>query len=227
MSFKASTQPDTAHKKNRSSLSSVSRLTLFFDPTDHYSHRIRLAIAKKDIPCALIAITNQSAVLELAELNPYLTLPILADREISLYETSVILEYLDERYPHPSLLPTHPAERANSRLLIHRIQWDWCTQADLILHPDSSEAERRVARKALRESLISISQVFVEKPYFISDKFSILDCCLLPILWRLPELGIELPTSAKSLLDYMRQQFDHTDFLASLSSSGAQHLGDP
>jgi RNA polymerase-associated protein len=124
---------------------------------------------------------------------------------------------LDERYPHPPLLPVYPVARANSRLLVHRIQRDWCAQVDLILDPRSKEAARAVARKELRESLTGVSALFADKPYFLSEEMSLVDCCLLPILWRLPILGIELPKPAKPLLDYMERQFAREAFQVSLS----------
>jgi len=109
--------------------------------------------------------------------------------------------------------------RANSRLLIHRIQRDWCRLVDLVLDPRSKEDERSQARKELRESLIGVSPLFGEKPFFLSDELSLVDCCLLPILWRLPVLGIELPRQAKPLLDYMERLFARPGFQASLSAA--------
>ena len=136
---------------------------------------------------------------------------------MALYESTVVMEYLDERYPHPPLLPVYPVARANSRLLIHRIQRDWCAQVDLILDPRSKEPARALARKELRESLTGVSPLFADKAYFLSEELSLVDCCLLPILWRLPILGIELPKPAKPLLDYMDRQFAREAFQASLS----------
>ena len=150
-------------------------------------------------------------------MNPYASLPTLVDRDLALYESTVVMEYLDERYPHPPLLPVYPVARANSRLLIHRIQRDWCAQVDLILDPRSKEPARALARKELRESLTGVSPLFADKPYFLSEELSLVDCCLLPILWRLPILGIELPKPAKPLLDYMERQFAREAFQSSLS----------
>ena len=129
------------------------------------------------------------------------------------------MEYLDERYPHPPLLPVYPVARANSRLLVHRIQRDWCRQVDQILDPRQKDAVRVQARKELRESLIGVSPLFADKPFFLSEDMSLVDCCLLPILWRLPQLGIELPRAAKPLLDYMERGFARPAFQASLSAA--------
>ena len=129
------------------------------------------------------------------------------------------MEYLEERYPHPPLMPVYPVARGNSRLLMHRIQRDWCALADTILDARSTEAARVEARKALRESLTGVSPLFGEFPCFMSEEQSLVDCCLLPILWRLPLLGIELPRQAKPLLDYMERQFAREPFQASLSAA--------
>ena len=137
--------------------------------------------------------------------------------------TEQLLEYDKKHIWHPytsmiNPLPVYPVARANSRLLIHRIQRDWCRLVDLILARSTDEAARQAARKELRESLAGISPLFAEKPYFLSDELSLVDCCLLPILWRLPRLGIELPRPAKPLLDYMERMFAREAFQASLST---------
>jgi RNA polymerase-associated protein len=199
-------------------LSAINKLTCFSDPADHYSHRVRLVLAEKAVACVHVDVASGQCPEQLAELNPYGTLPTLADRDLALYESTVVMEYLDERYPHPPLLPVYPVARANSRLLIHRIQRDWCSAVDLILDPKTKESARTKARKELRESLTGISPLFDDKPFFLSNEFSLLDCCLLPILWRLPQLGVELPAPAKPLLDYMSRNFSRPGFQESLSS---------
>ncbi len=155
---------------------------------------------------------------ELADANPYATVPTLVDRDLALYESTVVMEYLEERYPHPALLPAYPLARANTRLLVHRIQRDWCSLVDRILDPKVGDAVRANARKELRESLSGVSPLFVDKPFFLSDELSLVDCCLLPILWRLPKLEIELPRAARPLLDYMERNFAREAFQASLSA---------
>ena len=199
-------------------MAAINKLTLFSDPLSHYSHRVRLVLAEKSVQAELIEVQAGQCPAQLSELNPYGSLPTLADRDLALYETSVVMEYLDERYPHPPLLPVYPVARANSRLLVHRIQRDWCRQVDQILDPRQKDAVRVQARKELRESLTGVSPIFAEKAYFMSDEISLVDCCLLPILWRLPALGIELPPAAKPLLDYMEVNFAREAFQASLSS---------
>ena len=130
------------------------------------------------------------------------------------------MEYLDERFPHPPLLPVYPVARAQSRLFVYRIQRDWCVSVDLIIAGKAKDSVIDKARKELRESLISISPIFSEKPYFMSDEFTLVDCCVAPILWRLPVMGIELPAKqSKPMLDYMDRMFDRDSFQASLSEA--------
>ncbi|WP_085724056.1 glutathione S-transferase N-terminal domain-containing protein [Pseudomonas sp. R37(2017)] len=195
----------------------TNRLACYSDPADHYSHRVRIVLAEKGVSAEIIYVEAGSQPPKLIEVNPYGSLPTLVDRDLALWESTVVMEYLDERYPHPPLLPVYPVARANSRLLMHRIQRDWCGLVDLILDSRTKEAARAVARKELRESLTGVSPLFADKPFFLSEEQSLVDCCLLPILWRLPILGIELPRQAKPLLDYMERQFARETFQASLS----------
>lgn len=197
----------------------TNRLACYSDPADHYSHRVRLVLAEKAVSVEIIDVPAGRQPASLLEANPYGSLPTLVDRDLALYESTVVMEYLDERYPHPPLMPVYPVARANSRLLIHRIQRDWCALADCILDPRSQEAARVQARKELRESLTGVSALFADKPCFLSEEQSLVDCCLLPILWRLPVMGIELPRPAKPLLDYMERQFAREAFQASLSAA--------
>ncbi|MCI3947006.1 stringent starvation protein A [Pseudomonas syringae] len=197
----------------------TNRLACYSDPADHYSHRVRIVLAEKGVSAEIIEVVAGRHPPQLIEVNPYGSVPTLVDRDLALYESTVVMEYLDERYPHPPLLPVYPVARANSRLLIHRIQRDWCGLVDLILDTRSKEPARVQARKELRESLAGVSPLFAEKAFFMSDELSLVDCCLLPILWRLPVLGIELPRPAKPLLDYMERQFAREAFQASLSAA--------
>lgn len=132
-------------------MASINKLTCYSDPADHYCHRIRLVLAEKNVAVEVIDIEAGRCPPMLAEVNPYGSVPTLVDRDLALYEPTVVMEYLDERYPHPPLLPDYPVKRANSRLLIHRIQRDWCSLVDRILDARSKEAERVQARKELRE----------------------------------------------------------------------------
>ena len=195
-----------------------SSMTLFSDPTCQYSHRVRIVLAEKGVTVDIEDIEANAVTEEILEANPYGTLPTLVDRDLALYESKVVMEYLDERFPHPPLLPVYPVARAQSRLWIYRIERDWCTLIDTSLaSPDSKKAE--AARKEFRESLITIASIFTEVSYFMSEEFTLVDCCLAPMLWRLPQLGIELPSNrqVKPLLDYMDRLFERPSFEESLT----------
>ena len=199
-------------------MAATNRLACYSDPADHYSHRVRYVLAEKGVSVEIIDVDSAHCPVRLTEVNPYASVPTLVDRDLALYEPSVITEYLEERYPHPPLLPVYPVARANTRLLIHRVQRDWCALVDRIGDRRTADAVRAQAQKELRESLTGVSPVFAEKPFFMSDDISLVDCCLLPILWRLPKLGIDLPRAAKPLLDYMEINFAREAFQVSLST---------
>jgi stringent starvation protein A len=195
-----------------------SSMTFFSDPTSHYSHRVRIVLAEKGVTVDLIESDVLHPPAELSELNPYNSLPTLVDRDLVLYESKVMMEYLDERFPHPPLLPVYPVARAESRLLIHRIEKDWCALVDSIQHTRSENVIKK-ATKELKESITAIAPIFDEKPFFMSEEFTLVDCCIAPILWRLPALGVDIRSSkqTKPLLAYMESLFSRESFQESLS----------
>lgn len=197
-----------------------SSMTFYSNGDDHYSHRVRIVLAEKGVAVDIVDCKESDLPEDVAALNPYNSLPTLLDRELVLYEPNVMMEYLDERFPHPPLLPVYPVARAESRLFIHRIQRDWCVQADLILAGAAGEEALEKARKELRDSLVAVSPIFVEKPFFMSEEFSLVDCCIAPLLWRLPVMGVELPEAqCKPLIAYMKRLFERESFQESLSET--------
>ena len=201
-------------------ISKHSSMVFFSDGEDHYSQRVRMVLAEKGVAVEIINVEKNQYPEDLVALNPYNSLPTLVDRDLVLYETMIMMEYLDERFPHPPLLPVYPVARAQSRLFAHRIQKDWCGLVDTIVAGRSKETVIEKARKELREGLITIAPIFTEKEFFMSDEFTLVDCCFAPILWRLPVLGISLPPkSAKPLTDYMNRMFRRESFQASLSEA--------
>ncbi len=194
-----------------------SSMTFYSDGNDHYSHRVRIVLAEKGVAVEINDCDPNNLPEDLASLNPYNSLPTLLDRELVLYEPNVMMEYLDERFPHPPLLPVYPVARAESRLFMYRIQRDWCALADVILTAESA-GEVDEARKALRDSLVAVSPIFGEKDYFMSEEFTLVDCCIAPLLWRLEILGVELPEAqCKDLIKYMTRLFEREAFQISLS----------
>ncbi len=191
-------------------------MTLYSDPSNPYCHRVRVVLAEKNITFEIEDIDPLNMPEELMELNPYGTLPTLVDRDLRLYESRIIMEYLDERFPHPPLLPVDPVSRSTSRLLMYRVDRDWYRLMDIILEGKKDAAK---ARKELRESLITTAPVFAAKPFFMSDEFTLVDCAIAPLLWRLPMLGVEIPVSAKGLHNYAASLFKRESFVQSLTEA--------
>lgn len=197
-----------------------SSMTFFSDGIDHYCHRVRIVLAEKGVAVDVVPLLNGQALPEdIVQLNPYGTLPTLVDRDLVLYESTVMMEYLDERFPHPPLLPVYPVARAHSRLWIYRIKNDWEPLANRLLNSKGESAEDIARlRAALKKSIEMVAPIFQEKPFFMSEEFSLVDCCVAPLLWRLPAMGIDIKRDqAPGLHKYMNRLFARDAFKASLS----------
>ena len=201
------------------SLSNRTSMALFSDPLDHYSHRVRIVMAEKGVTGEIIDSNLDSLSYELLEVSPYAELPVLVDRDVCLYDSVVLMEYLDERFPHPPLLPVYPVSRAEIRLFIQRIQKDWCEMFDNLVSAKLSDSELKKTRQEFKSQIIALSPILKEKPFFMSEDFSLVDCCIAPILWRLPLIGIELQkdTKTKPIYAYMQRIFTKPCFINSLS----------
>jgi stringent starvation protein A len=193
-------------------------MTLYSGSLDIFSHQVRIVLAEKGVAVEIINVDINHPCEDLARLNPYNTLPTLVDRDLVLYHADVIMEYLDERFPHPPLLPVYPVARAKSRLMIHRFKRDFYSLVRII-EADRDPVTVDQARKELREGLISLEPVFANMPYFLSEDFTLVDCTIIPLLWRLPLWKIEIPASAKGIHDYSERVFSRESFLASLTES--------
>jgi len=187
-------------------------MTLFSGANDMYSHQVRIVLAEKGVNVDIHYVTADNMPEDLYEVNPYGTAPTLIDRELGLYRANIINEYLDERFPHPPLMPVYPVARGRCRLMMDRIERDWYELTRKIEAGDDS------ARQELKESILAIAPVFAEQPYFMSEEFSLVDCYLAPLLWRLPAWGIELDgAAAKDVKTYMLRVFERESFQASLT----------
>jgi RNA polymerase-associated protein len=198
-------------------------MTLFSGDTDVYSHRVRIVLAEKGINVDIVSVDTGNPPEDLIDLNPYNTVPTLIDRDLVLYDSQVIMEYLDERFPHPPLMPVDPVSRANNRLMLHRIEQDLYAQLDIVLH--GSEKAAAKAKKEIRENLIMVSPIFEQKPYFLSDEFTLVDCALAPLMWRLPSLNISLPKQTAPMLAYADRIFARESFQSSLSEAEQELRG--
>ena len=191
-------------------------MTLFSKPADPWSHRTRLVLAEKSINIEIVDVEEGNLPEDLLDLNPYNSVPTLVDRDLVLYDSRVIIEYLDERFPHPPLMPVDPVTRAHFRLALFRIEKDWYPLAEQIYEGNDRKPIAR-AIKALEESILSSVEIFAAKRFFLSDEFSLVDCTIAPILWRLPLFNIELPADAKPIQRYMDDVFSRPSFQASLT----------
>ena len=191
-------------------------MTLFSRPTDIHSHRTRLVLAEKNINIEIATVIGNDLPEDLMDLNPYHTVPTLVDRDLTLYDSRVIIEYLDERFPHPPLMPVDPVMRAQFRLALFRIETDWSSLAEEAESGNDYKLGTK-SRKLLRESILQSTDLFGAKPYFLSEEFSLVDATLAPVLWRLPMYGIELGSAAEPIEAYMQRVFARQSFQNSLT----------
>ena len=190
-------------------------MTLYSDRVEPIGHGVRMVLAEKDVNVDVIFITDDDKPEDLHDLNPYGTLLTLIDRELVIYEPQVMMEYLDERYPHPPLMPVDPVSRANNRQVRNRIMRDLYSLITPI--QGRNEVSANNARKALRDNLTAIAPAFSQNPFFMSDEMSLIDCCLAPLLWRLPHYGVKLPAQARALNQYAERMFARRSFTGSMS----------
>lgn len=190
-------------------------ITLFSYPLCIHNHRVRMVLHEKGIASEVDFVCCREPPEDLLELNPYGTTPTLVDRDLVLYEAGIIMEYLDERFPHPPLYPMDPVSRARARMLLHRIETDWYSLYDQLRKAEDGKIVAK-AKKMLKESLIQAIPAFAAKPFFLSDEFSLVDCAVVPLLWRLPALGVDLPRQAEPVRAYARMMFERESFQASL-----------
>ncbi len=197
-------------------------MIFYSEDKGHYSHMVRLVLAEKDISCEIKEFDPHGKLPDdLPTINPYNKLPVLMDREVTIYEPRIILEYLDERFPHPPLLPIYPNEKAECRLLIHRIEKDWLPLIDKMMSPKISQKDFDASKKLLASLVSGIVLVLKEKPFFMNDEFTLVDCYMTAILYRLPYLGVSVPKSKSfsSLKSYQEKLFKRPSFELSLTDS--------
>lgn len=199
-------------------------MTLFSDPVCPYCHRVRMVLAEKGIAVDVVDVDAHALPDEVMDFNPYGTVPTFVDRDLRLYESRIIMEYLDERFPHPPLLPVDPVSRASARLFMYRVDHDWYSLMGRILKGSGDDVVQ--ARKELRESLIVSAPIFAAHTFFMSDEFSLVDCCVAPLLWRLPVLGVELPPQADAINVYKKRIFAWDAFRQSLSEAEKEMIAD-
>jgi len=193
-------------------------MTLFSAPNDPWSHRARIVLAEKSIGIDIVSVEPGRYPEDLLDLNPYHSVPTLVDRDLVLYDSRVIMEYLDERFPHPPLMPVDPVTRAQFRLALYRIERDWYSLSHQIeQEPDKKQTLK--LKRILRDTILQSNDLFKVKPFFLSEEFSLVDATIAPILWRLPYYDIDLPPQAQPIMKYANLIFSRPAFRDSLSDA--------
>lgn len=193
-----------------------SSITLYSRPACVHSHRVRLVMAEKGVASYdVVGLREGEESEDLLQLNPYNTVPTLVDRDLVVHDPRIIIEYIDERYPHPPLMPVDPVSRAQYRLAIYRMEADLYSLCEAF---DATPAVIHRARKRMTELLATLAAEFSPREY-IGEEFSLLDCTLAPILWRLQHYGVQLPTRHGDRLSaYAQRLFERPAFVQSLSA---------
>ena len=202
-------------------------MTLFSNKSDIYCHQVRIVLAEKGVAYETEAVEPHTVSEDLMELNPYGTLPTLVDRDLVLFNSRIIMEYLDERFPHPPLMPVYPVLRGKSRLLMLRIEQDWYPTLAAAENPNATATERANALKQLKEEVLAVAPIFSQAPYFMNEEFSLVDCYVAPLLWRMQELGVEFTSvGSKAIKTYMTRVFERDSFVQSIGNASPKNLMD-
>ena len=201
-----------------------SSIVLFSNPVCPESHWVRLVLAEKDIVFSLENVLNPNKPPEdLISLNSGGKLPTLVDRSLVIDEPSIVGEYLDERFPHPPLMPVEPMYRAELRIVLLHVEKEWYSRIRRVLSSRSRTSDKAI--KELKNDMLAHIGLFAIKRFFMSDEFSLVDCAVAPLLWRFAEIGITFPPAATKVIDrYRRRVFSRPGFIRSLSQEESQML---
>lgn len=190
-------------------------MTLYSGTTDPYSHRCRFVLFEKGMDFQVIDVDVFNKPEDLAVMNPYNTVPVLVERDLILYEANIINEYIDERFPHPQLMPPDPVMRARARLFLHRFENELFCHIPGLESSNAKVADK--ARAAVRENLTQIAPVFTKQKYMLGDEFSMLDVAIAPLLWRLDHYGIQLDKDAAPLMKYAERLFSRPAYIEAMT----------
>lgn len=192
-------------------------MRLYSGTTDPYSHRCRIVLFEKGMDFEVIDVDLMNKAEDVATINPYNKVPVLVERDLVLYEANIINEYIDERFPHPQLMPPDPVMRGRARLLLHRFEQELYSQVDMIEHGVVKSADR--ARAVIRDNLTQFAQILTRQKFLLGDEFSMLDVAIAPLLWRLDYYGIQMGKDAAPLMKYAERLFSRQGFIDALTAS--------
>ncbi|WP_324778882.1 glutathione S-transferase N-terminal domain-containing protein [Thiobacillus sedimenti] len=190
-------------------------MTLYSGSTDPYSHRCRIVLYEKDMDFEIIDVDMHNKPEEIASISPSGKMPVLVERDLVLTESNIINEYIDERFPHPQLMPPDPVMRARARLVLFNFEHDLFSHVNTLEHSLSKASDK--ARQEIRDSLSQLTPILTRQKYLMNDEFSMLDVAIAPLLWRLEHYGIELPKVAAPVLKYRERLFSRPAFINALT----------
>jgi len=192
-------------------------MTLYSGTACPFSHRCRIVLYEKGMDFQIIDVDLYNKPEDLAVMNPYNRVPVLVERDLILFESNIINEYIDDRFPHPQLMPADPVMRARARLFLFRFEQELFCHIHPVEHGNQKTADK--ARVAIRDSLTLIAPVFAKQKFMLGDEFSMLDVAIAPLLWRLDFYGIQLPKQAAPLLKFAERLFSRPPFIEALTAS--------
>ncbi|WP_227817255.1 glutathione S-transferase N-terminal domain-containing protein [Nitrogeniibacter aestuarii] len=191
-------------------------MNLYSGTTDPFSHRCRIVLFEKGMDFQVIDVDLDHKPEDIAVINPYNRVPVLVDRDLVLHEANIINEYIDERFPHPQLMPPDPIMRARARQLLHTFEQELFADIDLL---EKNEKGADKVRANVRDQLTQLAPMFASQTYMLGEEFSMLDVAVAPLLWRLEHYGIELPKAAAPLMKYAERIFSRQGFIDALTPS--------
>ncbi|MBA2689659.1 MAG: glutathione S-transferase N-terminal domain-containing protein [Burkholderiales bacterium] len=192
-------------------------MTLYSGTTCPFSQRCRVVLFEKGMDFQIIDVDLFDKPEDLAVMNPYNRVPVLVERDLILYESNIINEYIDERFPHPQLMPADPVMRARARLFLFRFEQELFTHVSVLEHGTAKQQER--ARFIIRENLTQIAPIFAKQKYMLGEEFSMLDVAVAPLLWRLEHYEIAMTKQAAPLLKYAERIFSRQAFIDSMTAA--------
>ncbi|NMF86889.1 glutathione S-transferase N-terminal domain-containing protein [Aromatoleum petrolei] len=192
-------------------------MNLYSGTTDPFSHRCRIVLFEKGMDFEVIDVDLYNKPEDIAVINPYNRVPVLVDRDLILYESNIINEYIDERFPHPQLMPPDPIMRARARQLLHTFEHELFSHIEALEKNQKGTVEK--SRAHVRDQLVQLAPIFTKQKFMLGDEFSMLDVAIAPLLWRLEHYGIELPKAAANLMKYAERIFSRQGFIDALTPS--------
>jgi RNA polymerase-associated protein len=190
-------------------------MTLYSGSTCPYSHRCRIVLYEKDMDFEIIDVDMHNKPEQVASISPSGKMPVLVERDLILTESNIINEYIDERFPHPQLMPPDPVMRARARLVLFNFEHDLFSHVNTLEHSLGKGSDK--ARQEIRDSLSQLTPILTKQKYLMNDEFSMLDVAIAPLLWRLEHYGIELPKIAAPVLKYRERLFSRPAFISALT----------